>query len=213
MKGRLIAICGIDGSGKTTQEELLSEYLTLRGVAHIVTKQPTDFYRKMEPVRRYLDHGDSSINMEGMALLAAGDRQHHLESTLLPALSDGQFVICNRYVYSTYAYFMERGISLKFLEVINRNVPTPDLTILLDSPAALSRERVTARDGEINKYEERKLRFMESVRTNFLSVRDDSFLTLDARLPAEHLHQSIRLVVDKWLPRDRCQSQGSVLGA
>jgi dTMP kinase len=195
-RGLLIAICGIDGSGKTTQEIALADWLTSVGRQVLRTCQPTDWYRKTEWVREYLDHGVDSLGMHGLALLAAADRQRHVRSVIAPAVAEGTVVICNRYIYSTFAYFAARGLPLEFLRAINPLIPRPDLTILLDAPAQLSRERVQARDGEVLKFEERRLAFMEEVRASLRKNHDESFLILDANLPVAELAQTIRQRVE-----------------
>ena len=193
-RGRLIAICGIDGAGKTTHEELLFGWLRPR-IPVLRTQQPTSWYRQLPVVREYLDQGFCRTGMRGLALLAAADREHHLNAVIRPALAAGTWVLCNRYVYSTYAYFMARGVDLPFLRNINAHADRPDLTILLDLSAEASRRRVQERDGAIAKFEETRLVFMEAVRANFLAVRDDSFLVLDATLPASELHFAVRRAV------------------
>jgi dTMP kinase len=183
-RGRLIAMCGIDGCGKTTQIGLLAGALRARGIDVVETRQPTEFYRDHPQVRAYLDDGDTSLGMVGLALLAAADRQHHVRGVIEPALAAGRWVITDRYVYSTYAFFVARGLELDFLRTINRDVPRPDLSVLLDLPAEVARQRVQLRDGKALKYEERSLAFMTGVRDGFLAYRDASFLTVDATAPA-----------------------------
>lgn len=195
--GKLIVLCGIDGSGKTTQERLLADWITANGHTALTTYQPTDFFRRASPVRRYLDDGIDELGMKGLALLAAADRQLHLRGTVLPALKRGEHVICNRYVYSSYAYFEARGLTLDYIKALNTDVPRPDLTVLLDIPASSSRARVVARDGRIDKFEEHKLDFMERVRSNLRHVADDSFMILDGTRSPPEIH---RIIVDRVMP-------------
>lgn len=199
-KGILIAFCGIDGSGKTTQEDMLASWLTNRGIEVLQTKQPTDRYRKDPLVRGYMYGTGSEIGLEEMALMAAADRQFHLRTVIRPAVGQGQAVLCNRYIYSSYAFFVARGLELDFIKAINPKVETPDLTVLCDIPARTARERVSARDGQVIKMEEARLGFMEEVRQNFLRFADESFLILDARRPAEDCHAEVVGRVSTLLP-------------
>lgn len=192
-RGLLIAICGIDGSGKTTQELALERWLSDAGYQVLRTSQPTDWYRKSGYVREYLDSGVDRLGLYGLALFAAADRQFHVRSVIEPMMNRaGAVVLCNRYIYSTYAYFMARGLPFSFLQSINPAIPRPDLSILLDIDVRLARDRVAARDGKIAKYEERDLEFMARVRENFLCVKDESFLILSAESSAAEISERIR---------------------
>jgi dTMP kinase len=202
-RGLLVALCGIDGSGKTTQELALEDWLRSLGRRVLRTQQPTSWYRSSEVVRAYLDHGVDGLGMHGLALFAAADRQRHVREVLEPALAGGTDVICNRYVYSTYAYFMARGLPLEFLRAINPGVPRPELTVLLDVSPSAARERVRARDGAVLKYEERQLQFMQEVRRGLLDVADESFLVLDGMAPVAETQALIRARVARMLEMRR----------
>ena len=190
-RGLLIVFCGIDGSGKSTQEELVARWMEAAGHSFVQTKQPTDFYRKNVFVQAYLKDGDDSIGMNGLALLAAADREVHMARLVRPTLARGHHVLCNRYVYSSIAYFSARGVDSDFVRLINRHVQVPDLTILTDISPSLARERVIARDGPTLKFEERELDFMKIVQQTFLKLANPSFLVLDGSLPAEKLHHQV----------------------
>ena len=176
---RLVVFTGIDGCGKTTQLALLAAELERRGHVPLCTRQPTEFYRKAEPVRAYIDDGGQQIGMPGLALLAAADRQLHITTELRPSLEAGRWILCDRYLESSIAFFHARGVDRAFVEMINVDVPKPDLTVLLDLPATAARERVLDRDGPTLKFEERSLDFMETVRASFLAQADDSWIVLD----------------------------------
>jgi dTMP kinase len=148
-------------------------------------------------VRAYLDHGDDVLGMHGLALFAAADRQRHIRSVIQPTVERGEDVVCDRYVYSTFAYFMARGLPLDFLKAINPMVPVPSLTVLLDVPAQVTRTRVQTRDGAVEKYEEQRIEFMDTVRRNLLAVADDSFLVIDGQMASEQIHLRIREAVSR----------------
>lgn len=184
--GKLIVICGIDGSGKSTLEKGLIDYLCQIGITPCVTKQPTDQYRQNKYVRSYLDTGQAEISMEAMALLAAYDRLMNIEKTIVPAIKRGEWVICNRYVYSTYAYFHNRGVKMDYLRNINSYVIKPNHAFLTDLPASIACERVKQRDGDLAKFEERNINYMERVRETLLSVFPSRYSVVDATL-SEHV--------------------------
>ncbi|BCL73800.1 thymidylate kinase (plasmid) [Vibrio nigripulchritudo] len=186
-KGKLIVICGIDGSGKTTLEDGIAHCLREQGINVLQTKQPSDRYRNDPNVRSYLDKGTSGISMEAMALLSAYDRITHIEEVILPALESGTWVLCNRYVYSAIAYFKHRGVDVEFVKSINSKIIHADYAFLTDLSASIACERVKARDGSTAKFEEKNIEFMESVRNTLLEEFPHNYHVLDGTLSKSDL--------------------------
>ncbi|TFH93149.1 dTMP kinase [Vibrio ouci] len=186
-RGKLIVICGIDGSGKTTLEEGIAHCLQEQGIDVLQTKQPSDRYRNDPHVRAYLDNGVRGISMEAMALLSAYDRLEHIEKVILPALESGTWVICNRYVYSALAYFKHRGVDIDFVKAINAQVIEEDFAFLTDLPASVACERVRTRDGSTAKFEEKNIEFMESVRQTLLDIFPAQYSILDGTMTKAEL--------------------------
>ena len=167
----LIAFCGIDGSGKTTQINLLKEYLEKEGNPVYLTKQPTNFYRTYDRFRKYvnreIDISDSQIIYE-LALLSASDKIRHYETEILP--NQDKIIISDRYVFSAYSYFIARGINdIEWLKEINKYLPLPSLTIYLDIAPQIAFERIVSRDGKYTKKEETEIDTLSAVRNTFLS--------------------------------------------
>jgi dTMP kinase len=154
-------------------------------------------YRQNPHVRAYLDHGSNQLGMIGLSLLAAADRQLHVRTVIAPALEAGTWVLCDRYVYSSYAFFAARGVSLEFVRHINVDVPPPDVTFLLDVPAETALARVRARDGCVLKFEERSGEFMRTVRDMFLSCADETFVIIDARQSEQVVAQQIAAHIEQ----------------
>lgn len=195
-EGKLIVFCGVDGSGKTTQIELAANWLKENNIPYIVTKQPTDWYRNDSIVRTFLDNGENLLGLEGLALFAASDRQYHINSLIKPNLENGRWVISDRYVYSTYAYFMTRGTCFNFLKNININIPVPSATIYLDICAEEAFKRISARDFGRVKFEDKKIDFLNNVRNNFkVFVEKGELNEIDALLPREVIHDKIRSIL------------------
>ena len=167
----LIAICGIDGSGKTTQIEMLKNYLeTSQRKKVIVTKQPTDFYRSYKRFRQYVNREEEKNGnnvLYELALLSATDKLKHYDEEIFP--NPDHFIISDRYVFSAYAYFLARGITdIKWLKEINKHLPLPDVTIYIDVMPQTAYNRIIMRDGQYTKKEETDLAMLESVRNNFI---------------------------------------------
>lgn len=197
--GKLIVFEGIDGCGKSTQLALASSMLRARGVDVMCTRQPTSRYRRNPAVRAYLDAGNKRVGMEALCRLAAGDRLRHVDEEIVPALKRGTWVLSDRYVYSSYAFFRARGLELAYIRRANEGVRRPDVTFLLDMAPEDARKRVLAREGAVTKYEEKDLGFMGIVRETFLGCRDESYVILDARLGTDALHAAVVSAIDRGL--------------
>ena len=142
MKGKFIAFEGCEGAGKSTQMRLLSEYLAKKGVAHAVTREPGGG-EISEAIRKVILNGKfTSMTDECEALLYAAARVQHLADTVEPALNAGKLVLCDRYIFSSYAYQgYGRGLDMEFLENINSYAVhnfMPDVTLFLDIPPVLA---------------------------------------------------------------------------
>ena len=136
VKGKFITFEGCEGSGKSTQLRLLSEYLDKEGIPYIMTREPGGSPIAEQIRKIILDGKNMEMCDECEALLYAAARLQHLKDTIIPALQEGKLVICDRYVYSSLAYQGEaRGLGLEYVAAINekamRECP-PDLTVFLN---------------------------------------------------------------------------------
>lgn len=197
--GKLIVIEGIDGSGKTTQEQFVVNFLEDRGFHCLVTKQPSDWYRSQPSVRRFLDDGVRLCSQETLGLLAAADRMQHIETVIAPALAEGVHVVCNRYVYSTYAYFTARGADMEFIRAINSRVPAPDVGILLMIDPEESIARIRRRDGDRNKFEERDAGYLGVVQDALRLHCPPWFLVAEAQRSEDELRTAIAAHIESML--------------
>ena len=145
MSGTFIVFEGCEGAGKSTQMRLLSELLQKRGAAHTVTREPGGS-EISEAIRKViLDGRFTAMTDECEALLYAAARAQHRADTVAPALARGEIVLCDRYIFSSYAYQgAGRGLPRKFLEEINGYAVSnymPDLALFLDIPPAQAFDR------------------------------------------------------------------------
>ena len=129
-KGIFIVIEGLDGSGKTTQANLLTNRLS-HNHAVVLTAEPS-----RGKIGTFIRHGclyeDKRLPTEAEALLFAADRIEHMQKDLKPALNEGKLVICDRYIYSSLAYQGSAGLSLDWIKTINARALQPDFSILID---------------------------------------------------------------------------------
>jgi dTMP kinase len=219
--GVFIAFEGGEGSGKSTQIGLLAASLRDAGIDVVETQEPgaTKVGRR---IRDLLLHDDEALVPRAEALLFAADRANHVAKVIQPALDRGDVVLTDRYVDSSMAY-QGAGRELTFDEV--RRLSgwatcglTPDLTVLLDIPAAVGLERARGRtastDGRryADKLERESLEFHERVRTAFRGLAEAApgrYLLLDATRPASELASDILVTVDELLASRRPRSLDS----
>ena len=200
MRGRgiLIAICGLDGSGKTTQIGKLNEWFEKENRPHLLTRQPSDYYRQDERVRNYLDNGKCP-DMNALALLAAADRRWHLSTLVEPSLKEGISVITDRYLYSSLAYFKFRGLEVDYVKYLNGEIRIPDVTVFLDLDPEVTLNRIVKRDGKLVKYEERDSSMFKKIRLFFKEVLPENALIIDGTLDPEQIHKTIITKINRKL--------------
>ena len=155
MKGTFITFEGCEGAGKSTQIRLLSQYLAERGKECVVTREPGGSAIS-EAIRTViLDGKNTAMPDECEALLDAAARAQHLSDTVLPALEAGKTVLCDRYIFSSFAYQgYGRGLDMGFLRAVNSFAlqgHMPDITLFLDIPprSAFERKHGAARNDRI----------------------------------------------------------------
>ena len=138
-KGIFIVIEGLDGSGKTTQANLLANKLS-KTYSVLCTAEPS--YGKIGTfIREGCLYEEKRLPTEAEALLFAADRIEHMKNEISPALDEGKLVICDRYVYSSLAYQGSAGLSGDWIKTINARALEPDFAIFID----VSPERVLGR--------------------------------------------------------------------
>ena len=189
---------GGEGSGKSTQAKALWNKLHRRNIAAILTHEPGGTSLGNDLGRLLKREENNYISAQAEALLFAACRAQLGAEVILPALEEGNVVICDRFSHSTCAYQgYGRGLDLDFIETINswatQNVK-PDLIILLDLPP----EKGLARKGRLgDRFELEGLAFHRRVRQGYLEMaatEPDRWLVIDAMLPKRKVS---RIIWDK----------------
>jgi dTMP kinase len=169
MSGLFITLEGIDGAGKSTHLESLREYFRGRGRFVVTTREPGGTPLG-EALRGLLLNSDYSINAETEALLMFAARREHLDKVILPALTEGHVVLCDRFTDATFAYQgWGRGVSLARLEILEEWVQgrlRPDLTLYFDVPVHIGQERL-GRGKPLDRFEREQVDFFERVRSGY----------------------------------------------
>lgn len=175
-KGRFITFEGIDGSGKTTLSNFLSENLSLKGIDNIqiVDTKGTELARKVRDVIMD-EERKTPIDSFVSAMLFMAARKDTYKNVIEPALNAGKWVICDRFFDSTLAY---QGFGNENQEFINKFAElrkfsfegcAPDLTFILNIPVEVSKNRIDSR-GSFDAFDEKSLSYRENVRKGFLKI-------------------------------------------
>lgn len=169
-KGLFITLEGADGCGKTTQLNLLKEYLTSRGYEIVVTREPGG-KGLGEKLREILLNYDGEVSDRCEAFLYLADRAQNIDTIIKPAINSGKIVLCDRHTDSSVAYQgygREQNIDdINMLNELAVNGVHPDLTIVFDIDTETSMARVGA---EKDRLESAGIEFHKRVRNGYLEI-------------------------------------------
>ncbi|MCL4298190.1 MAG: dTMP kinase [Anaerolineae bacterium] len=193
---------GPDGSGKSTQINLVVEHLSRRGYRVLCTREPggTAIGNQIRQVLHDVNNTEMSARAE--ILLYSASRAQLVEQVILPHLAQGGIVLCDRYADSTYAYQgYGRQLDFETLRMITHFATqglTPDLTIYLDLPVEEGLRRKSAAnvtgEGEWNRMDQLELAFHQRVRAGYLEMAQkepERWLIVNASAPVDQINQII----------------------
>lgn len=202
--GKFVTLEGGEGTGKSTQARLLEAALHQRGVNVVLTREPGGS-PGAEAIRKLLVEGETAQwDAMSEALLLFAARRSHLSETIIPALTRGDWVICDRFTDSTYAYQGDAGgLGRKLIAqlaalALDANSPIPDLTLMLDIPADVGLARAALRGGGDDRFERLGLEYHQRLRDSFLrTARDEPgrCVLIDAAPPPEAVALAILSVL------------------
>jgi len=202
LSGRFITFEGGEGVGKSTNVAFLKKYLEQKGKEVVVTREPggTPLAEKMRAL--LLQAWQETILPDTELLLFFAGRLQHLSEVIIPALSAGRWVICDRFLDATYAYQgYGRGIALERIKALTDWCGIhlrPDLTILLDLPVAMGQQRAAER-GAPDRFEAEQTVFFDRVRQGYLHMAQldsDRYRLIDASAPLMHVQQALQQAVE-----------------
>ncbi len=159
---------GLDGSGQTTQVNLLADFLRKKKKKVLVTKEPTLDSSVGKLIRRILD-GKQKITSGKLQKLFAQDRKEHLEKIIKPALNKGKIVISDRYLFSSLAYG-NLDLSLNWLLKINSHFILPDIIFFMKVKPKICLERIAKRGEKITLFEKEEK--LNKVYQNYLKLSE-----------------------------------------
>jgi dTMP kinase len=207
-----ISFEGIEGCGKTTQVELLTKFLSHRGIHYVVTREPGGTHLGKLIRQMLLDPAHTDMEPLTELFLYAADRAQHIAQVIRPALESHQWLICDRFADATTVYQgYGRKQDLAFIQQLNEMATQgiwPRLSLLLDCPVEIgldrARQRIkeTSHEGREDRFEQQDLAFHQKVREGYLKIAAQNplrFRVFDATLGRKQLHQEIVALLEPYL--------------
>ena len=206
MRGRLITLEGVEGSGKSTQGLRLAAHLRARGVEVVETSEPDGTPLGVAAVRAVIERDGPPPTPLAQTFLFLAARQQHVAHVIRPALDRGAVVISDRYTDATLAYQgYAQGVDLHTIRELNALATggvQPDLTLVLDLDPAVGIGRIRGR--QLDTFEKMDLAFHRRVREGYLEIaRADKsrVLVLPADRDPDALQADIARAVGELLDR------------
>ncbi|MBW1828434.1 MAG: dTMP kinase [Deltaproteobacteria bacterium] len=206
---------GIEGCGKTTQAKRLVDRLIDLEIPAILTLEPGGT-RICQDIRNILlNTKNKALSPLAELLLYAADRAQHVGEMITPALSQGKWVVCDRFFDATVAYQgYARGQDIHLIRTLNEKACSgirPDMTVLVDCPVEVGLERALKRNKMLGqeeqaRFEKEKTEFHEAVRRGYLSIAEeepDRFVVVDGTLTVNDLGIEIFEHIRPYVSNDR----------
>lgn len=213
MKGKFIVFEGIDGSGTSTQSQLLAGFFQEKQNSCFLTSEPSS-----GPIGNLIRQGmkgrvtfaksnnnpleQDHIFDEQMAYLFAADRHDHLYNEVdgvFKLVNAGSVVISTRYYFSSYAYHCATEEDFQFVKSLNSKFPKPDLVIYLNNPVEESLRRIASRAFTDEYENEAKLNLVSKNYENIFSNYEGNLAIIAANKDVLEIHNEILEVVNKLL--------------
>lgn len=200
MRGLLISVEGVEGSGKSTHSRLLGQWLTARGLEVVLTSEP-DGTPLGSAIRRLFEQDGMPPTPLTQTFLFMAARQQHVAQVIRPALARGAVVVSDRYADATLAYQgFGGGIELETIRDLNALATggvMPDLTILLDLDPAEGIRRIS--DRPLDAFEKMDMGFHRRVHEGYLEIahaEKNRVVVLSATQPKDALHAAVVRAVE-----------------
>jgi len=192
---------GIEGSGKTTQAQLLRDFLVNKGYRVTFTREPGWGILGRLIRRMLLEERNLELDPVAELCLFCADRAQHVKELLKPRLKAGDIVICDRFADSTVVYQgYGRGLDIELVKKV-ANASTlglkPDITLLLNLPVKIALSRIRNRES-MTKFEEEPLEFHERIRQGYLFIAQkepDRIKVINAARGIDQIREEITDIV------------------
>ncbi len=198
--GKLITFEGIDGSGKSTQIQLLEAEFEKLGISYKTFREPggTKLSEKIRAI--LLDKENIELYSNAESLLFAAARAQLTAEQIKPALTKGEFVICDRFTDSTIAYQgYGRGLNINNLELMNTIATDgliPDITFILDIDPEKASERIQTEATD--RMEAAGIDFFKKIRQGYCQIREQNqsrCIVIDGEKPQKDISKEIHHII------------------
>ena len=209
VNGKFITIEGGEGVGKSTNIEYLRSLLRLQQIDFVETREPGGTPLAEQIRTLLLAEREEPVSSDCELLLMFAARAKHLSQVIVPALSAGRWVLCDRFTDATFAYQgggrnLDRARILQLEQLVQGDL-RPDLTLLLDVPVDVGMARARQR-GDLDRFEQEQLAFFERVRSAYLeraNAEPGRFRIIDAAKPLVDVQQQISQVMQEFFNHGR----------
>jgi len=185
-QGKFIVLEGLDGSGQTTMSHKIVNYLNPKKA--LLTKEP----RPQNKLIRTILEKKHQIKPKRLQELFAQDRKVHLKKEIIPSLKKGKYVVCDRYIFSSFAYGQAAGVPLKYLKELNKDFLLPDIVFFLNASVNTCLNRIALRGQDRHIFEKKSI--LEKVYKNFLDLADHyNFVMINAEKNIGQVFKQIKL--------------------
>lgn len=194
-KPKFITFEGVEGCGKSTQSKMLYEYLVSQNIKVILTRE-VGGTKEAESIRDILLHSTDLLPMSELMLVMAA-RYEHIHKVIIPALKNGIWVVCDRFIDSTVAYQgQDKNIGAEMVYEMHMQIHglLPDITFFIDLRPDIALKRTIGRSDN-NKFEDKGLDFHYKVYNEFLMLANkfkDRIVKIEAmNITKESVHDRI----------------------
>ena len=202
MRGKFITIEGTEGVGKTTNIQFIQNWLESKQLAYRCTREPGGTPLAEQIRELLLAPREELVCDTAELLLMFAGRAQHLNQVIEPALTEGAWVLCDRFTDATYAYQgAGRGMGTSLiaeLELIVQGSLRPDLTLILDIPVELGLKRASER-SDPDRFEQEETEFFDLVRNGYLDIarkHPDRCVVIDASQPLELVQRELTIALE-----------------
>lgn len=202
-KGFFLILEGVEGSGKSTVSSWLQEELQKLGYSVFLTREPGGKNSMVaEKIRSIILDKENNVLPLTEAYLFAASRAQHVEEVILPHLNNNEIVICDRFVYSSYAYQGGgRGLGIETIQKLNSwaiEKVTPDLVLLFDLDPKIGLQRKYQARQDLDRLDNEDLAFHLKVRNAYLELAKQYpqlIKIIDVNKPLEQVKQTVLQLV------------------
>ena len=193
MKGKLIVIEGIDGSGKSTCAKNLAEKLNSINIKTIYTFEPTHSHYGAKLREGMLSE---DLDAEEELLLFVKDRKEHIEYMIKPALEEGYFIILDRYFYSSIAYQGAKGIDINRIINMHKDfIVKPDIVFIFHLPIDIALNRIISKRGIADRFENET--YLKKVDKIFHSFNEPFIYHIDTNKDIKIINDELFNILEK----------------